>query len=173
MTDRWAAEERMEKKYGRMELRDFLAMSREKWLEFVETLERVVLDPPPDWTRVEAFLGLRGLYVFLDLEYLKYAAPHVFRRKRLYEVAIEIAERVADMEVLAAVQPATFGLEGRDYAWPPREEGKLLRMVERSRLYEELALALMREYGPCVLIDADDHTDYALLAARPRGLNRT
>ncbi|MCC6051186.1 MAG: hypothetical protein LM580_10785, partial [Thermofilum sp.] len=28
MADRWAAEERVEKKYGRMELRDFLAMSR-------------------------------------------------------------------------------------------------------------------------------------------------
>jgi hypothetical protein len=161
----------MEKKYGKMGLRDFLTMSKEEWLEFVEALERVVLDPQPDWVRAEAFLGLRGLYVFLDLEYLKYAAPHVFRKRKLYGVAIDIAEKVADMEVLAAVQPATFGLGGRDCAWPPREEGKLLKLVERCGTYEELALALMREYGPCVLIDADDHMDYALLAARPRALD--
>jgi hypothetical protein len=162
-------EERMEEKYGRMELRDFLAMSREEWLEFVDALESVALSPPPDWTRVEVFLGLRGLYVFLDLEYLKYAAPDLFRRKRLYGVAIDIAEKVAEMQVIAAVQPATFGLEGRNYAWPPQEEGKLLRLLEGCETFEELALALMREYGSCILINADDHADYALLAARPLG----
>jgi hypothetical protein len=158
-----------EEKYGRMELRDFLAMSREEWLEFVDAVERVVLNPPPSWVRVEVFLGLRGLYVFLDLEYLKHAAPHVFRKKELYEVVIDIAEKVAEMRVLAAVQPATFGQGGRGYAWPPQEEGRLLRLLEGCETFEELALALMREYGPCVLIDADDHADYALLAARPLG----
>ena len=163
----WEKEEVLERYEGR-EQHDFLSMSRGEWLEFVEAVERVVLSPPPDWTRAEAFLGLRGLYVFLDLEYLKYAAPNLFRKKRLYEVAIDIAEKVAGMEVLAAVQPETFGLGGEAYAWPPREEKKLLEELAKCELFEELAIVILREYGPCILVEADDHTDYALLAARPR-----
>jgi hypothetical protein len=164
-------EEELER-YEDFEQRDFLSMSGEEWREFVDAVEGVVLSPPPDWVRVEVFLAERGLYVFLDLEYLKYAAPDLFRRKRLYGVAIDIAEKVAEMRVLAAVQPATFGQGGRGYAWPPERERELLRLLGGCETFEELALALMREYGPCVLIDADDHMDYALLAARPRDLDR-
>jgi hypothetical protein len=163
----WEKEEVLERYEGR-EQRDFLSMSRGEWLEFVEAVEGVALSPPPDWTRVEVFLAHRGLFVFLDLEYLKYAAPNLFRKKRLYEVAIDIAEKVAGMEVLAAVQPETFGQGGEAYAWPPREEKKLLEELAKCELFEELAIVMLREYGPCILVEADDHTDYALLAARPR-----
>jgi hypothetical protein len=158
-------------RYEGREQHDFLSMSRGEWLEFVGALEEVAGRRPYGWQEVETFLRLKGLYVYLDLEDLRYAAPDLFRNKRLYEVAIEVVGKIVGMEVIAAVQPPTFGLDGRAYAWPPREERKLLRMVEGCKLYEELALALMREYGPCVLIDADDHTDYALLAARPRALS--
>jgi hypothetical protein len=168
MTD----EERGLEIYEYFDQRDFLSMKRREWQEFVDTIERVVLHPSPDWTRAEVFLAERGLYVFLDLEYLKYAAPDLFRKKKLYEVAIDILERVADMEVVAALQPTTVGQGGVGYAWPPERDRELMGLLERCEWFEEIAIAMMRRYGPCVLVDADDHADYALLAARPKARRR-
>jgi hypothetical protein len=150
-----------------LEQRDFLAMSKEEWEKFIDSVARVALRPPVDWSRVEVFLAEHGLYVFLDLEYFRYATPSL--RKRLYEVAIDFAEKVANMEVIAAVQPASFGQAGEHYVYPEEKEKELIKLVERSETFEELALKLMRRYGPCVLIDADDDVDYALLCCVPRG----
>jgi hypothetical protein len=147
--------------------RDFLSMSRGEWLEFVEALEEVAGRQPYGWQEVETFLRLKGLYVYLDLEDLRHAAPDLFRDKRLYEVAIEIVGKIVGMEVVAAVQPPTFGLDGRAYAWPREKETPLFAVMEKCESAETLAIVILREYGPCMLVEVDDNVDYALLAARP------
>ena len=158
-------------KLGRWEEKgqhDFLAMTKEEWREFVEALGEVARERPHGWQEAEAFLRLKGLYVYLDLEDLRHAAPDLFRRKRLYEIARDFAEKVGDIEVVAAVQPPTFGQDGRAHAWPPEKEKTLLAAMEKCERSEELALAVLRECGPCLLVEADDGVDYAFLAARPR-----
>lgn len=158
-------EEYLLEKYD-LEQNKFLSMSKKEWEEFIDTLAKIVIRPAIDWSRIEVFLAQHGLYVFLDLEYFRYATQ--FRRK-LYEIAIDFAEKIADMEVVAAIQPPSFGLGGEAYAYPEEKEQELLNLLERSKTFEGLALRLMRKYGPCILIDADDDVDYALLCCVPRG----
>jgi hypothetical protein len=159
-------EEHLLEKYENLEQHDFLSMSRKEWEEFIDYVARVVLRLPVDWTRIEVFLAERGLYIFLDLAYFRYATPSL--SKKLYEIAIDFAEKVANMEVIAAVQPPSFGQSGYGYVYPEEKEQELTKLIERSETFEELALRLMRRYGPCILIDADDDVDYALLCCVPR-----
>jgi len=154
-------------RYEGREQHDFLSMSRGEWLEFVGALEEVAGRQPYGWQEVETFLRLKGLYVYLDLEDLRYAAPDLFSKKRLYELAIEIVGKIVGMEVVVAVQPPTFGLDGRAYAWSREKETALFTIMEKCESAEALAIAILREYGPCVLVEVDDNVDYALLAARP------
>jgi hypothetical protein len=153
-------------RYEGLNLRDFLKMDREEWKKFVESLGRVVLEPSPDWTRVEAFLAERGLYVWLDLSYLKYALDE-WRGWKLYEVAKQIAEKMG-MKVVASIQPPTFGMAGSGYVYPEERERELLEVLEKSKTFEELALQLLQRYGPCILFEVEDDSDYALLCCVPK-----
>jgi hypothetical protein len=153
-------------KYGGLRQSDFLKMDRERWQKFVEELGGVVLEPRPDWTRAEAFLAERGLYVWLDLSYLKFAVEDICAW-RLYEVAVSIAETLG-MSVVVAIQPPTFGMAGPGHAYPEERERELFNLLERSDAFEELALSLMEKYGPCILVHAEDDADDALLCCVPK-----
>jgi hypothetical protein len=140
-------------RYGSLRQADFLKMDREGWQKFVESLRRVVLEPRPDWTRAEAFLAERGLYVWLDLSYLKYAVDE-WGGWRLCDVAVSIAEKMG-MKAIAGIQPPTFGMAGPGHVYPEERERELLEVLEGGETFEELALSLMQRYGPCVLFHTE------------------
>jgi hypothetical protein len=151
-------------RYGSLRQTDFLKMDREGWKKFVESLRDIVLEPRPDWARAEVFLAEKGLYMWLDLSYLKYASEE-FRGWRLYEVAVSIAE-ASGMRVIAVIQPPTFGMAGPGHVYP--EERELLEILEEGETFEVLALSLMERYGPCVLFHVEDDADDALLCCVPK-----
>jgi hypothetical protein len=159
--------EQILEKYENLDQRDFLSMSKEEWKKFVDELRGVVLEPKPDLTRVETFLAERGLYVWLDLTDLRTALED-WRGWRLYEVAVSIAETLG-MNVVAAIQPPTFGMAGHGYAFPEERERELFELLEKNETFEELALSLMEQYGPCILVETDDHIDVALLCCTIKG----
>jgi hypothetical protein len=153
-------------RYEDLDQRGFLKMDKEEWKRFVESLRGIVLEPSPDWARAEVFLAEKGLYVWLDLSYLKYAVDE-WRGWRLYEVAVSIAEKIG-MRVIAGVQPPTFGMAGPGHVYPEEREGELLEVLEGGETFEELALEVMQRYGPCVLFHVEDDDDDALLCCVPR-----
>lgn len=154
------------RKYDELKQSDFLKMDTKEWRTFIEVMERIVLIPRPDWLSLETFLTGKGLYVWLDLSYLRYAVEE-WRGWRLLEVAVSFVKSI-DMDVVAGVQPPTFGMAGPGYVYPEEKEMELLEIIGWEHDFERLALRLMKAYGPCILVYAEDESDNALLCTIPK-----